>query len=342
MDVLGRGLAPRDLAGLTGTAPSSAGYHPRIVSASRLLLASLLVATLVACRSVPTIPPEVRNLPQAPRDDHPPRVALVLGGGAARGFAHVGVLHVLEDAKIPVELIVGTSVGSLVGALYADGHNARELALMSRDLDRRDFFDFGLAPALFGTGLARGARLERWVRDRLHAKEIEHLAIPFAAVATDLDDGNVVVLARGDVARAVRASSAIPGVFEPVQLDGRLLVDGGVVANLPVKVARHLGADVVIAVDVTEVSGKAQPSNFVEVVMRAVTILTHEGVEESARAADVLVAPAVGGVDLLDFDAKERAIAAGVAAALEKLPEIRKAVEGWRRAERPASSSGSR
>jgi NTE family protein len=300
------------------------------VRASRLAMALSLVLALAACRSVPTIPPEVRNLPQAPRDDHRPKVALVLGGGAARGFAHVGVLRVLEDARIPVELIVGTSVGSLVGALYADGYNARELEHLSRDLDRGYFFDFGIAPALFGTGLARGARLERWLRDHLRAREIEQLAIPYAAVATDLDDGSAVVLDRGEVARAVRASSAIPGVFEPVELDRRLLVDGGVVANLPVTIARDLGADVVIAVDLTEVTGKAQPSSFVEVVMRAVTILTHEGVEESARAADVLVAPAVGDVDLLDFDAKDRAIAAGAAAAREKLLEIRNAVDGWK------------
>lgn len=299
-------------------------------------MALSLAAALASCRSVPTLPPEVRNLPQAPRDDRPPRVALVLGGGAARGFAHVGVLRVLEDARIPVELIVGTSVGSLVGALYADGHNARELEHLSRDLDRGDFFDFGVAPAIFGNGLARGARLERWVRDRVRATAIEQLPIPFAAVATDLDDGGVVVLDRGAVPRAVRASSAIPGVFEPVELDQRLLVDGGVVANLPVTVARDLGADVVIAVDVTEVTGEARPSNFVEVVMRAVTILTHAGVKESARAADVLIAPAVGDVDLLDFDAKDRAIAAGASAAREKLPEIREAIERWTPARGPA------
>lgn len=308
----------------------------RTVRAARLPLALSLVAALAACRAVPTLPPELRDLPQAPRDDRPPRVALVLGGGAARGFAHVGVLRVLEDARIPVELIVGTSVGSLVGALYADGHNARALEHLSRDLERDDFFDFGLAPALFGNGLARGERLEAWVRDHLRTHRLERLAIPFAAVATDLDDGSVVVLDRGDVARAVRASCAIPGVLEPVELDGRLLVDGGVVANLPVKVARELGADVIVAVDVTEVSGEARPSSFVEVVMRAVTILTHEGVAESARGADVLVAPAVGEVDLLDFDAKDRAIAAGEAAARAQLPALRRAVEGWRRRARAA------
>ncbi|HET8541124.1 MAG TPA: patatin-like phospholipase family protein [Anaeromyxobacter sp.] len=298
----------------------------------RLPLAAALAVALVACRTAPPIPPAAGERPQAPRDDRPPRVALVLGGGAARGFAHVGVLRVLEDEEIPIELVVGTSVGSLVGALYADGHDARALEALARDLDRDDFFDFGLGPALFGLGLASGTRLERWTADHLRARNIEQLAIPYAAVATDLDDGSVVVLRRGDVARAVRASSAIPGVFEPVLLDGRLLVDGGVVANLPVQVARALGADVVVAVDVTEVTGKAEPSSFVEVVMRAVTILTHEGVAEAARAADVVVAPAVGDVGLLDFAAKDRAIAAGAAAARAKVPAIREVLAAFRKA----------
>jgi NTE family protein len=230
-------------------------YHPVTVRSSPLPLALSLAVALSACRSVPTVPPDVRNASQAPRDDRAPRVALVLGGGAARGFAHVGVLRVLEEAGIPVELVVGTSVGALVGALYADGHDARALEHLARDLDRDDFFDFGLAPALFGTGLAKGERLEAWMTDHLRTLRIEQLELPFAAVATDLGDGSVVVLDRGEVARAVRASSAIPGVFEPVELGGRLLVDGGVVANLPVKAARDLGADVIVAVDVTEVSG---------------------------------------------------------------------------------------
>jgi len=295
---------------------------------------ALALALLAACRTAPTIPPELRAYPQAPRGEHPPRVAVVLGGGAARGFAHVGVLRVLEDERIPIDLIVGTSVGSLVGALYADGYNARELEALSRTLGRDDFFDFGLGPALFGIGLASGERLQHWMTDHLRARNVEQLARPFAAVATDLDDGSVVVLDRGDIARAVRASSAIPGVFEPVSIDGKLLVDGGVVANLPVEVARRLGADVVIAVDVTEVTGKAAPTSFVEVVMRAVTILTHADVERSAKAADVLVAPAVGDVDLLDFDAKDRAMAEGVAAARGKLPDIRRSLEQRRAAAR--------
>ncbi|HEY6100150.1 MAG TPA: patatin-like phospholipase family protein, partial [Anaeromyxobacter sp.] len=233
---------------------------------------------------------------------------------------------VLEEARIPVELIVGTSVGSLVGAIYADGRNRFELEQLARALDRDDFFDFGVAPALFGTGLASGDRLEGWVRDHLRARRIEDLRIPYAAVATDLDTGAAVVLRAGDLARAVRASCAVPGVFQPVVQESRLLVDGGVVSNLPVREARALGADVVIAVDVSALAGKARPKNFVEVILRAVNILANEGVEQAAREADVLVSPAVGELGLMDFGAKGKAIAAGQLAAREALPRIREAL----------------
>jgi NTE family protein len=294
---------------------------------------AIAVAGGVACRHAPPpLPPALEEAPQAPRDRARPRVAVVLGGGAARGFAHVGVLRVLEEERIPIELIVGTSVGSLVGAIYADGKNRFELERIAKDLDRDDFFDFGLGAALFGTGLATGERVEKFVRKHVGAARIEDLRIPFAAIATDLDSGKVVVLERGEVAVAVRASSAIPGVFQPVELDGKILVDGGVVENLPVHAARALGGDVVIAVDVTALSGRAKPKNFVEVILRSVNILTNEGVAEASREADVVLSPDVGALGLMDFDApsKAAAIAAGDAAAREALPRIRKAIEGWR------------
>lgn len=301
----------------------------RLASAPPLVLAF----ALAACR---TVAPAVPDVPPAPSDALPPRVALVLGGGGARGFAHVGVLRVLEEARVPVELVVGTSVGSLVGALYAGRTNSYELEALARGLDRDDFFDFSLAPALFGTGLASGDRLERFVRDRAGVERIEQLRIPFAAVATDLATGEAVVLRAGDVARAVRASSAIPGVFEPVEQDGRLLVDGGVARNLPVGIARELGADVVIAVDVSALSPDVRPTNFVEVILRAVNLVVHAGADEARRDADVVLTPAVGAVGFIDFDRKAEAIAAGVEAARAALPRIREAVERWRPGRRAA------
>jgi NTE family protein len=288
----------------------------------------LVILLLAACRTAAP-PHRVPDVPPAPVDSRAPRVALVLGGGGARGFAHIGVIRVLEEARIPVELIVGTSVGSLVGAFYAGPTNSYHLERIATELDRSDLFDFSLAPALFGTGLASGARLERFVRDRAGTATIEALRIPFAAVATDLATGEAVVLRSGDLARAVRASSAIPGVFEPVEIDGRLLVDGGVVQNLPVRVAREMGADVVIAVDVTSLPDPTRPRNFVEVFLQAVNVIVHAEVERARRDADVLVAPAVGEIGFIEFDRKAEAIAAGIVAGHAALPGIRAAIEGY-------------
>jgi NTE family protein len=292
------------------------------------LLAAIAAAAIAACAHAPAPLPPPR--PQAPRDGLPPRVAVVLGGGAARGFAHVGVLRALEDARVPIELLVGTSVGSLVAAIYADGRSGPELEAMTKDLRREDFFDFSIAPALFGNGLAKGERLLGFVRERVRARRIEELRIPYAAIATDLDTGEVVVLDRGEVAVAVRASASIPGVFEPVRDGGRVLVDGGVVANLPVRAARSLGADVVIAVDVTAVAGRARTSNFVEVILRAVNLVADEGVARAAREADVLVRPEVGALGLMDFDARDEAVRAGYAAGAAAIPEIRRILSAWR------------
>jgi NTE family protein len=292
----------------------------------RAAIAILVAFALAGCRT--TRPPPIPDVPPAPVDGEPPLVALVLGGGGARGFAHVGVIRVLEDAGVPVELIVGSSVGSLIGAFYAGPTNSYALERIARGLERDDIFDFGLAPALFGNGLASGDRLEAFVRKHTSADRIEALRIPYAAVATDLDTGETVVLRSGDVARAVRASSAIPGVFEPVRIDGRLLVDGAVSRNLPVAIAREMGADVVIAVDVTAIDTKARPpGNFVEVILRAVNIVVHAEVEAAREDADVLLTPEVGRVGFIDFDRKDEAIAAGIEAARAALPRIRAAVE---------------
>jgi NTE family protein len=288
-----------------------------------------LALTLAACRMVSPAP-----LPLAPRAGpgaRPPRVALVLGGGGARGFAHVGVIRVLEEAGVPVALVVGTSVGSVVGALYASDPDAQRLERTTRGLGLDDFFDFTLAPLLSGSalGLASGERLERFMLARV-GTPIERLRIPFAAVATDLETGEAVVLRSGGVARAVRASCAIPGVFEPVEQGGRLLVDGGVARNLPVRIARELGADVVIAVDVGAPAAGSRPRNFVEVFLRAVSLAANAEVDAARREADVLLTPDVGAIGLLEFDRKGEAVAAGAAAARAALPRIREAVAGWR------------
>lgn len=256
-----------------------------------------------------------------------PRIALVLGGGAARGFAHVGVIRALEQEKIPIDLIVGTSVGSLIGALYAHEMNSFELEWTAFTLERDDLLDYALLSATMGP--IRGERLEMFVNKKIPVTQIEALKIPFAAVATDLNRGTRVVLDRGALARAIRASCAIPGVFQPVEHQGRLLVDGGAVDNLPVAVAREKGADIVIAVDISQNVTNYNITNLIDVTLQAVNIMFAENVINKRRDADVLISPAVGSVAMMDFTQKKRLMLAGIEAGQQAAPAIRQAIEAW-------------
>jgi NTE family protein len=290
-----------------------------------------LLATLAACR---TAGPEVRPSPR-PRSPAlagvpEPKIALVLGGGAARGFAHVGVIRVLEQERIPVDLVVGTSVGSLIGALYASERNSFELEWTAFQLRREDLFDFGIMSAVLGMGLAKGEQLEAFVKARVKQDRIEALKIPFAAVATDLNWGERVVLDKGPVARAVRASSAIPGVFEPVAHEGKILVDGGIVDNLPVEVARAKGADVVIAVDIGEDIGNTEIRNMLDVMLQATNIMFAVNADARKVGADVLVEPDVGGVAMLDFEKRKACMDAGIEAGRKAVPRIHEAIDAWK------------
>jgi NTE family protein len=289
------------------------------------LLSSLAAAA--ACRSVPpAVPTAARAAPQPPPK---PRIALVLGGGAARGFAHVGVIRALEQEKIPIDLVVGTSVGSLIGAIYAADLDSFDLEWTAFKLQEDDLLDYGVLTAVRGMGLARGDKLEEFVKSRVKVANIEDLKIPFAAVATDLNWGTKVVLDRGSVSRAVRASSAIPGVFQPVQHMGKILVDGGVVDNIPISVARAKGADIVVAVDISENVGNTHITNLVDVMVQATNIMFALNVAHSKKDADVLIAPAVGDVGMLDFTQKKRCMQAGIEAARAAAPAIRRSVDAW-------------
>ncbi len=290
-------------------------------------LAPLLV--LAACKTaapMPAAPPAAPSIAGVPE----PRIALVLSGGAARGFAHVGVIRVLEQERIPVDLVVGTSVGSLIGALYAGHRNAFELEWAAFELKQEDLFDFGILNPVLGMGLAKGERLEAFVKGKVKQHNIEDLPLRFAAVATDLNWGTRVVLEKGSVARAVRASSAIPGVFEPVSHDGKLLVDGGVVDNIPIDVARAKGADLVVAVDISEDVGNVNIKNIVDVLLQSTNIMFAVNVAHRRAGADVLVAPKVGGIGMLDFTQRKQAMDAGIVAAREAIPKLRAAIDAWK------------
>ena len=260
-----------------------------------------------------------------------PKVALVLGGGAARGFAHIGVIRALEQEKVPIDLIVGTSVGSLIGAIYASDANSMELEWTAFALEKGDLLDYGLITAFTGMGAAKGDKLEEFVKGKVPVANIENLKIPFAAVATDLNRGTRVVLDKGPVARAVRASSAIPGVFNPVEHQGRLLVDGGVVDNIPVSVAREKGADIVIAVDISEQVVNFNITNLLDVMLQSITIMGAENAKAKRKEADVLISPKIGDVGMMDFTQKKRCMMAGIEAAQKVMPEIKAKIEEWSR-----------
>jgi len=260
-----------------------------------------------------------------------PKIALVLGGGAARGFAHVGVIRALEQEKIPIDLIVGTSVGSLIAAIYASDMNSMELEWTAFTLEKDNLFDYGMFTAFTGMGAAKGDKLEAFVKSKVPVANIEDLKIPFAAVATDLNRGTRVVLDKGSVARAVRASSAIPGVFPPVDHQGKLLVDGGVVDNIPVSVAREKGADIVIAVDISENVFNFNITNVLDVMLQSITIMGAENAKVKKKDADILISPKIGDVGMLDFTQKKRCMLAGIEATQKMMPEIKAKIEEWGR-----------
>jgi NTE family protein len=288
--------------------------------------AALLLAGIVGGCAVHREPPAAPMplAPPAPSQVRPVKIALVLGGGGARGFAHVGVIRVLEQERIPVDLIVGASAGSLIGALYAGVGDSFELESMAWQAEKDDIFDWSLFSSTRGP--VTGKALEEFVGRHVKASSIEQLAIPFVAVATDLNAGTEVVLDRGPVGPAIHASSAIPGVFRPVSLGGRTLVDGGVVDPIPVSVARARGADVVIAVDIGMELAAEEPGNAASISLRSIALLSRELARVKAKDADVVIKPKVGETSSFDFSRKKELMAAGVAAAREAIPAIREAI----------------
>jgi NTE family protein len=249
-----------------------------------------------------------------------PKVALVLGGGAARGFAHVGVLRELEKEKIPIDMIVGTSVGSLIGAMYASNPNTFELEWTAFKLEKDDIFDFSLFSS--ATGPVKGDKLEKFVLAQIPKQEIEQFAIPYYAVAADLNTGEPVIFSSGPVCKAVRASCSIPGIFTPLNYNNRMLVDGGVLGNFAPEVARKNGANVVIVVSIGKTVENKQTNNVIEITLQAIAIMSSRIDAFKAKDADVVISPNVGDVGTTDFSQKKRCMEAGIKAATEAVPDI--------------------
>ncbi|MBC7715428.1 MAG: patatin-like phospholipase family protein [Pseudorhodobacter sp.] len=286
---------------------------------------------LAACQTTPPAAPPV-VLTSAPTDvaaprplrlPVPPRVGLALGGGAARGFAHIGVIQVLEEAAIPVDLVVGTSAGSVVAALYAAGNGgvAGGVALgkLADGMDESTLTDW----AFPGRGLIRGEALAKYIRDHVAGKSIEQMRIPLGIVATDLDTGAPILFRRGDPGVAVRASSAVPAVFQPVRIGTREYVDGGLVSPVPVRFAREMGADVVIAVDISALPDGNATGDAMRMLLQTFSIMGRSINQFELREADVVLSPSLGSVSSADFASRKRSIAAGREAAIAALPALR-------------------
>lgn len=272
-----------------------------------------------AAVGVPPAPPPVALPLRAPR------VCLALGGGAARGFAHIGVIQVLEEAGIRTHCVAGTSAGSLVAALYATGRTGSDLAKLAIRMDESAITDWSFP----GRGVIRGEALARYVRQHTGGKLIEQLPMPLGIVATDLNTGDGVLFRRGDVGQAVRASSAVPAVFQPVSIQNREYVDGGLVAPVPVRYAREMGADVVVAVDIsTPPEGQATGDAF-SLLLQTFSIMGKSINQLELRQADVVIRPALAGVGSADFTARQKAISAGRAAAQQQLPALRERMRTW-------------
>ena len=339
---------------------------------TRLLLICLAacLALPLAAQTPPTSAPAADPLPPQPR----PRVALVLSGGGARGFAHVGVIKALEAARVPVDLIVGTSMGAIIGGLYASGMTGEQLEREILTVEwsglfntrqprqvlsqRRKEEDFELSPVLLvgfrdgefrlPTGAVSSRSLEmllrRYTLPTRHLSSFDALPTRFRAVATDMETGQEVVMDRGDLAAALRGSMSVPGVFSPLGMDGRILGDGGLVNNLPVNVARALGAEVVIAVNIgTPLAGRETLGSLVGITTQMVNILTEQNVKASIALLtprDLLLTPPLGTLSSSDFDQAKELVRLGneygrtVNAALERFSVGEREYAAWTGARR--------
>lgn len=263
--------------------------------------------------------------PLAPQDR--PRVGVALSGGFARGIAHLGVLRVLEGHQIPIHCISGTSVGALIGAAYASGTSLDE---MERQSAHTRFSDFGRW-TLSRMGLATNQRLEDFLARFTTFRRFEDLKIPLAVAATDLGAGETVYFTKGDLAMAIRASCAYPGLFLPVENAGRTLVDGFVTDPMPHEGARLLGADIVIGVHLATSGLSHRPTSMFEVIGRSFSILQERSEHHWRKRCDILIEPGVSDVMWDEFDKTPQMIAAGMAAAKVAMPQIQAALQSPRR-----------
>lgn len=289
-------------------------------------LVFLFSAVLFAAGCSTVTPPPV-SAPQPTvqaKAARPVKVGLALGGGAARGFAHIGVIKALEAQGIVPDVVVGTSAGSLVGALYAAGNNGFALQKLALEMEEAAISDWSVPFFSKSTGVLKGEALQNYVNRAVNGMPLEKMKIPFGAVATDLKNGQPILFQRGNTGTAVRASSAVPSLFQPVRVGERYYVDGGLVSPVPVRFAREMGAEFVIAVNISS-QPDAQPStSALDVLLQTFAIMGQSINHYELKDADIVIQPQLGTMKGNDFPGRNTAILAGEQAASALMPEIKR------------------
>jgi NTE family protein len=278
------------------------------------LLAVVLVLAGCGTTQPPAPPQSAASTPKVK-----PVIALALGGGAAKGFAHIGVIKALEAQGIVPDLVIGTSAGSLVGALYASGKSGFELQEMAIPFDKWQFIDWGMP----NRGLMKGEALTRFVNSAVAGRAMEKFPKKFGAVATDLQSGEPVVFRSGDAGLAVLASSSVPLAFQPVTIRGRQYVDGGLTSPVPVRLAYEMGASFVIAVDISDKPANGSINSTMDVAFQTLAIMGQIIRRYEKPVADVMIRPDISRLGSVDFDNRHQAILEGERAAGIQMPMLK-------------------
>lgn len=316
----------------------------------RALAGALLCVLVAACASTPNPAPEPVIGSAAPQVELPPvvtptppppppivvpapKIALVLGGGAAKGFAHIGVIKTLESLGYTPSMMVGTSAGSVVGVLWAAGHDGFALQRIALEIRESSLSDWSLP----NRGFLKGESLREFINQKVERKPLEKLKRTVAVVATDLQSGELMVFQRGDAGTAVQASSSVPGVFQPVTIGGREYVDGGLVSPVPVQVARRMGADIVIAVDISARPALKIVRDTIDVLMQTFTIMGGAIASHELNGADVVVRPDITKLSSTDFKSRHLAILEGERAAQDAVSSLRSKIDEWEERYRAAA-----
>ncbi len=263
-----------------------------------------------------------------------PVIALALGGGGAKGFAHIGAIKVLESHGIKPKIVTGTSAGSFVGSLYASGKTPFQLQELALQLEEADIRDLTISKQ----GFITGQKLQDYVNKNVGNRPIQQFPIRFAAIATQLDNGQKVAFNRGNAGQAVRASCSIPNVFVPATIAGKRYVDGGLVSPIPVQTARDMGADIVIAIDISARPKAGQSTNLWGLLDQTLNIMGQQSINQELAQADVVIKPAVGNLGVMDLKSRHQSILEGERAAQAQLAAIDLKIQQFKQSARARQS----